>query len=105
MDQAVSSVRAAGSSSLLTDRYGRDISYLRVSVTDRCNLRCFYCMRQDVMFLPKAEVLSLEEMERLCRAFVRLGIRKLRLTGGGRASGQCIPRYPRRTDIQTHHSP
>jgi cyclic pyranopterin phosphate synthase len=82
MDQAVSSVRAAGSSSLLTDRYGRDISYLRVSVTDRCNLRCFYCMRQDVMFLPKAEVLSLEEMERLCLAFVRLGIRKLRLTGG-----------------------
>ena len=66
----------------LTDGLGRVITYLRVSVTDRCNLRCFYCMGKDVKFLPKAEVLSLEEMDRLCAAFIRLGVRKLRLTGG-----------------------
>ena len=66
----------------LTDGLGRTITYLRVSLTDRCNLRCFYCMGKDVKFLPKAEVLSLEEMDRLCAAFIRLGVRKLRLTGG-----------------------
>lgn len=69
-------------SSCLTDSFGRNISYLRLSVTDRCNLRCFYCMKEDVKFLPKQEVLSLEELERLCAAFFRLGVRKLRLTGG-----------------------
>lgn len=68
--------------SRLTDAFGREITYLRLSVTDRCNFRCFYCMRGDVKFVPKAEVLSLEEMDRLCGAFIRLGVRKLRLTGG-----------------------
>lgn len=68
--------------SRLTDAFGREITYLRLSVTDRCNFRCFYCMRGDVKFVPKAEVLSLEEMDRLCAAFFRLGVRKLRLTGG-----------------------
>lgn len=66
----------------LCDGLGRAITYLRVSLTDRCNLRCFYCMGKDVKFVPKAEVLSLEEMDRLCAAFIRLGVRKLRLTGG-----------------------
>ncbi|MBS1227513.1 MAG: moaA [Proteobacteria bacterium] len=66
----------------LTDGFGRAITYLRVSLTDRCNLRCFYCMGKEVKFLPKAEVLSHEEMDRLCAAFIRLGVRKLRLTGG-----------------------
>jgi cyclic pyranopterin phosphate synthase len=66
----------------LTDSFGREINYLRLSVTDRCNLRCVYCMRNDVSFLPKAEVLSLEEMERVAAAFIRLGVKKLRLTGG-----------------------
>ena len=66
----------------LVDGFGREISYLRLSVTDRCNLRCFYCMRDNATFLPRAEVLSLEEMERLAAAFVRLGVKKLRLTGG-----------------------
>ena len=66
----------------LTDGLGRAITYLRVSVTDRCNLRCFYCMGKEVKFVPKAEVLSLEETDRLCAAFIRLGVRKLRLTGG-----------------------
>ncbi|MEE8270303.1 MAG: radical SAM protein, partial [Alphaproteobacteria bacterium] len=66
----------------LIDPFARPISYLRVSVTDRCDLRCVYCMSEDMTFLPKKEVLSLEELDRLCRAFVRLGVRKLRLTGG-----------------------
>ena len=69
-------------SSPLVDPFGRAISYVRVSVTDRCDLRCVYCMSEDMNFLPKREVLSLEEMDRLCSAFVRLGARKLRITGG-----------------------
>jgi cyclic pyranopterin phosphate synthase len=66
----------------MIDPFGRHISYLRVSVTDRCDFRCIYCMAEDMTFLPKAEVLSLEELDRLCTAFVRKGVRKLRLTGG-----------------------
>ena len=66
----------------MIDPFGRHISYLRVSVTDRCDFRCVYCMAEDMTFLPKAEVLSLEELERLCTAFVRRGVKKLRLTGG-----------------------
>ncbi len=66
----------------MIDPFGRHITYLRVSVTDRCDFRCVYCMAEDMTFLPKAEVLSLEELERLCGAFVRRGVRKLRLTGG-----------------------
>ncbi len=67
---------------LMIDPFGRHISYLRVSVTDRCDFRCVYCMAEDMTFLPKAEILSLEELDRVCSAFVRLGVRKLRLTGG-----------------------
>jgi len=66
----------------MIDPFGRHISYLRVSVTDRCDFRCIYCMAEDMTFLPKTEVLTLEELDRLCSAFVRLGVRKLRLTGG-----------------------
>ncbi len=66
----------------MIDPFGRKITYLRVSVTDRCDFRCVYCMAEDMTFLPKAEVLSLEELDRLCSAFVRHGVRKLRLTGG-----------------------
>src|SRR5262249_6558628 len=66
----------------LIDPFGRAITYLRVSVTDRCDFRCVYCMAEDMTFLPKAEILTLEELDRLCSAFVRLGVRKLRLTGG-----------------------
>jgi GTP 3',8-cyclase len=62
--------------------FGRHISYLRVSVTDRCDFRCVYCMAEDMTFLPKAEILSLEELDRLCSAFIRKGVKKLRLTGG-----------------------
>lgn len=66
----------------LVDPFGRAITYLRVSVTDRCDFRCVYCMAEDMTFLPKNEVLSLEELDRLCSAFVDRGVRKLRLTGG-----------------------
>jgi cyclic pyranopterin phosphate synthase len=66
----------------MTDPFGRTISYLRVSVTDRCDLRCFYCMSEDMTFLPKADLLTLEELDRLCSAFVAKGVKKLRLTGG-----------------------
>jgi GTP 3',8-cyclase len=66
----------------MIDPFGRSISYLRVSVTDRCDFRCVYCMAEDMTFLPKAEILTLEELDRLCSAFVRLGVKKLRLTGG-----------------------
>ncbi len=66
----------------MIDPFGRDISYLRVSVTDRCDFRCVYCMAEDMTFLPKNEVLSLEELDRLCSAFVAKGVRKIRLTGG-----------------------
>ncbi|HXQ51545.1 MAG TPA: GTP 3',8-cyclase MoaA [Stellaceae bacterium] len=66
----------------MIDPFGRHISYLRVSVTDRCDFRCVYCMSEDMTFLPKSEVLTLEELDRVCSAFVRLGVRKLRLTGG-----------------------
>jgi cyclic pyranopterin phosphate synthase len=66
----------------LIDPFGRAITYLRVSVTDRCDFRCVYCMAEDMTFLPKRDVLSLEELDRLCSAFVARGTRKLRLTGG-----------------------
>ncbi len=66
----------------MIDPFGRAITYLRVSVTDRCDLRCVYCMSEDMTFLPKADVLSLEELERLCTAFIRLGTTKIRITGG-----------------------
>ena len=66
----------------MIDPFGRSISYLRVSVTDRCDLRCVYCMAEEMTFLPRADVLSLEELDRLCGVFVRLGVRKLRITGG-----------------------
>lgn len=66
----------------LVDPFARAISYLRVSVTDRCDFRCTYCMSEQMTFLPKADLLSLEELDRLCSTFVRLGVQKLRITGG-----------------------
>jgi cyclic pyranopterin phosphate synthase len=67
---------------VLIDPFARAITYLRVSVTDRCDFRCVYCMAEDMTFLPKADILSLEELDRLCSAFIDKGVRKLRLTGG-----------------------
>jgi GTP 3',8-cyclase len=74
--------RAAGHPAPLIDPFARAITYLRVSVTDRCDFRCVYCMSEHMSFLPKADLLSLEELDRLCSAFVERGVRKLRLTGG-----------------------
>ena len=69
-------------SNKLIDPFGRDVNYLRVSVTDRCDFRCTYCMAEDMQFLPKKDILSLEELEAVCRVFMKLGTRKIRLTGG-----------------------
>jgi len=66
----------------MIDPFGRPITYLRVSVTDRCDFRCVYCMSEDMTFLPKPELLTLEEMQRLCAAFIRQGTDKIRITGG-----------------------
>jgi cyclic pyranopterin phosphate synthase len=66
----------------LVDPFGRTVSYLRVSVTDRCDLRCIYCMSESIRFVPRADLLSLEELDRTCAAFVARGVRKLRFTGG-----------------------
>jgi len=79
---SVTDLIPAQTSSAMTDPFGRRISYLRVSVTDRCDLRCFYCMSEDMTFLPKADLLTLEELDRLCSAFIARGVTKLRLTGG-----------------------
>ena len=72
----------AGARLEMIDPFGRAISYLRVSVTDRCDFRCVYCMAEDMAFLPKRDLLTLEELDRLCTAFIAKGVRKLRLTGG-----------------------
>ena len=66
----------------MIDPFGRTISYIRVSVTDRCDFRCVYCMAEDMTFLPKSDLLTLEELDRICSAFVRKGVKKIRLTGG-----------------------
>jgi cyclic pyranopterin phosphate synthase len=66
----------------LVDPFGRAISYIRVSVTDRCDFRCVYCMSEDMNFLPKGDLLTLEELDRLCTAFVTRGTKKIRITGG-----------------------
>ena len=66
----------------LTDNFGRDITYLRLSVTDRCDLRCTYCMAENMTFLPRKDILTFEEMDRLVAAFIARGVRKIRLTGG-----------------------
>lgn len=76
------SARANEAQPALRDRFGRTVTYLRVSVTDRCDLRCVYCMAERMVFLPRAELLTLEELDRVASAFVGLGVRKLRLTGG-----------------------
>jgi cyclic pyranopterin phosphate synthase len=66
----------------MIDPFGRHVTYLRVSVTDRCDFRCVYCMSENMTFLPKKDLLTLEELDRLCSAFVEKGVRKLRITGG-----------------------
>ncbi|MEE4292318.1 MAG: GTP 3',8-cyclase MoaA [Cycloclasticus sp.] len=72
----------ASGGNLLVDRFGRQVNYLRISVTDRCDFRCVYCMAEEMTFVPRKEILSLEELALVCRAFVELGVNKIRLTGG-----------------------
>ena len=74
--------RAKGKTVMAIDRFGRNINYLRISLTDRCNLRCVYCMPEDMTFRPRAELLQDDEMMRLVHLFAGLGFRKIRLTGG-----------------------
>jgi cyclic pyranopterin phosphate synthase len=78
----ISNVDGLPQASPIIDPFGRAVTYLRVSVTDRCDFRCVYCMSENMSFLPKRDVLSLEELDRVCSAFVEKGVRKLRLTGG-----------------------
>ena len=66
----------------LIDRFGRTVDYLRISITDRCDFRCVYCMAEEMTFLPRAQILSLEEIFILAQAFVELGVKKIRITGG-----------------------
>src|SRR5690606_15577064 len=66
----------------MVDPFGRHVTYLRVSVTDRCDFRCVYCMSEHMTFLPKKDLLTLEELDRLCSAFIAKGVNKLRITGG-----------------------
>jgi cyclic pyranopterin phosphate synthase len=73
---------ASGAIPALVDPFGRAVTYLRLSVTDRCDLRCVYCMSEDMQFLPKRDLLTLEELDRVCGAFIRKGVRKIRITGG-----------------------
>ena len=85
LGSVASALPAVGKDALggnLIDPYGRHVSYLRVSVTDRCDFRCVYCMSEHMTFLPKKDLLTLEELDRLCSAFVDRGVRKLRITGG-----------------------
>jgi cyclic pyranopterin phosphate synthase len=81
-DAALPQGQSASAPRALADGFGRRVDYLRLSVTDRCDLRCVYCMAEHMTFLPKAEVLTLEELDRLASVFVALGVRKLRITGG-----------------------
>ena len=67
---------------MLVDPFKRKISYIRISVTDRCDFRCTYCMSEEMQFLPKKDLLSLEELERLSSVFIELGVKKIRITGG-----------------------
>ncbi|MPR05518.1 GTP 3',8-cyclase MoaA [Microvirga tunisiensis] len=75
-------VESSSGANKMLDPFGRAITYLRVSVTDRCDFRCVYCMSEDMAFLPKRDLLTLEELDRICSAFVDRGVRKLRITGG-----------------------
>ena len=81
-DAGLEEVTVPGQMGRMIDPFGRAITYLRVSVTDRCDLRCVYCMAEDMTFLPKQDLLTLEELERLCATFIRLGTNKIRITGG-----------------------
>ena len=72
----------SNNSEKLIDPFGRAVTYLRISVTDRCDFRCVYCMSENMTFLPKKDLLTLEELEFVCKTFISMGVSKIRLTGG-----------------------
>src|SRR3990172_419891 len=72
----------AANPDILIDKFGRTVNYVRISVTDRCDFRCIYCMEEEMTFVPRAQLLTLEELSLIGRAFVELGVRKIRITGG-----------------------
>lgn len=82
MAEKTSGSTPPGDENKLVDRFGREIKYVRLSVTDRCDLRCVYCMSEDMQFVPRSQLLTLEELQRVGRAFVDLGVNKIRITGG-----------------------
>jgi len=88
----------------LIDQFNRKVNYLRVSVTDRCDLRCVYCMKEKMTFLPKKEILSFEEIERLCDNFIDLGINKIRLTGGEPLVRKGIIKLIKRLNLKKNHT-
>ena len=85
----------------MIDPFGRAVTYLRVSVTDRCDFRCVYCMSENMTFLPKKDLLTLEELDRMCSAFVGLGVRKLRITGGEPLVRRNIMQFTERRWVQS----
>ena len=85
MNEHVSPALLRPAAAPLVDPFGRAITYVRVSVTDRCDFRCVYCMSEDMNFLPKKDLLTLEELDRLCTAFIARGTKKLRRTSGSRS--------------------
>ena len=78
----VSQMQGSSTTEKLVDNFGRHVNYVRISVTDRCDFRCVYCMSEDMTFVPRAKILSLEELAQISRAFVELGVKKIRITGG-----------------------
>jgi len=86
---------------MLIDPFGRNIDYLRISVTDRCDFRCTYCMDENATFLPRKDILSLEEIVQVAKAFVALGTRKIRITGGEPLVRDC--RATRFRGADNHH--
>ena len=96
-------IRSSSAAAPMTDPFGRMVSYLRVSVTDRCDFRCTYCMSEHMTFLPKKDLLTLEELERLCSVFIEKGVRKIRLTGGEPLVRHNIMHLVRALGRKVHH--
>jgi cyclic pyranopterin phosphate synthase len=84
---------------IMIDPFGRTVNYLRVSVTDRCDFRCTYCMAENMTFLPKKDLLTLEELDRVCTVFVEKGVRRIRLTGGEPLVRKNIMEFVRRSVV------
>ena len=88
----------------LIDQFSREVNYLRISVTDRCDLRCLYCMKEKMTFLPKKEILTFEEMERLCDNFIEMGVKKIRITGGEPLVRKDIVKFIKKLNFKKNNS-